>query len=219
MGTAVRFPCPDGSEAEGYLAEAPGAQAGLVLLQEWWGLNDQIRGTADRLAAAGITTLAPDLYHGRVTIVPDEANHMMDGLDWVGATAVEVRGALRYLKKSVAKAGVMGFCLGGALTIIACAKLPECDAGVCFYGVPPEDQARPQEIKIPFQGHFADDDDWCTPALVRRFEAGLKGRRTPHEIHHYAVSHAFFNETLVEYDAEAARLSWERSLVFLRAHL
>jgi len=219
MGKSVRFPCPDGSEAEGYLAEAPGARAGVVLLQEWWGLNDNIQGIADRLAAAGFTTLAPDLYHGRVTTVADEANHMMDGLDWVGATAVEVQGGLSHLKKSVSKAGVMGFCMGGALTIIACAKLKECDAGVCYYGIPPEDQARPAQIRVPFQGHFADLDDWCTPTLVRKFEAGLKGLHIPHEIHRYPVDHAFFNETLVEYDAEAAKLSWERSLAFLRMHL
>ncbi len=94
-------------------------------MQLLWGLNDQIKGVAERFAAAGFTALAPDLYGGRVTAVPDEANHLMEGLDWVGATEVEVRGALQYLKARLERAAVMGFCMGGALTVIAAAKLAE----------------------------------------------------------------------------------------------
>ena len=124
MGEMIKFDCPDGSTADGYLAEAPGSRSGVVVIQEWWGLNDQIKGTADRFAEAGFTALAPDLYHGRVTQKPDEANHMMEGLDWVGATEVEIHGACRRLKESCDKVGVTGFCLGGALTVIACVKIP-----------------------------------------------------------------------------------------------
>jgi dienelactone hydrolase len=143
MGDAISFRCPDGSDCAGYLAEATEATKGIVVLQEWWGLNDQIRGVAERFAAAGITALAPDLYGGRVTSEPDEAEHLMTGLDWPGACKVEVRGALQHLKATLAKVAVTGYCMGGALTIIAAAKLAECDAAVCFYGIPPEDQARP----------------------------------------------------------------------------
>ena len=219
MGETITFRCPDGSEASGYLAVAEGATSGMVVLQEWWGLNDQIRGVADRFAAAGITALAPDLYQGRVTSDPDEADHMMQGLDWAGATDVEVRGALQHLRASFAKAAVTGYCMGGALTVIAAAKLSECDAAVCFYGIPPEDQASPADIKVPFQGHFANQDEWCTPAAVAGFEAALATAAVPREMYRYEAAHAFCNETVAAYDAAAAALSWARTLAFLRTHL
>ena len=219
MGEAITFDCPDGSRCDGYLAEAAEATAGIVVLQEWWGLNDQIRGVAERFAAAGITALAPDLYKGRVTGDPDEASHLMSGLDWPGACRVEVRGALRHLKARLAKVAVTGFCMGGALTVIAAAKLAECDAAVCFYGLPPEDQAGPAEIKVPFQGHFAKEDHWCTPEAVDELEAGLADIAVPWEIHRYDAAHGFFNETIEEYDAAATDQSWARSLDFLAKHL
>jgi carboxymethylenebutenolidase len=189
------------------------------VIQEWWGLNDQIRGVAERLAAAGFTALAPDLYDGRVTTEPDEANHLMEGLDWVGATEVEVRGALQRLKATHDKAAVMGFCMGGALTLIAGVKLGECDAGVCFYGIPPVAQADPAAMAVPFQGHFANQDDWCTPAAVDALAAALAATEVAHEIHRYDAGHGFFNETVAAYNQAAAAQSWERTLAFLRAHL
>ena len=219
MGDPVTFRCPDGSTCAGYLAEAADARAGIVVLQEWWGLNDQIRGVAERFAAAGITALAPDLYQGRVTADPDEANHLMTGLDWPGASAVEVRGALQHLKADLAKVAVTGFCMGGALTIIAAAKLPECDAAVCFYGIPPEDKAHPAEMAVPFQGHFADRDHWCTPEAVDRLEAALGAAAIPWEVHRYAAAHGFFDETAEAYDVAAADASWARTLEFLKTHL
>ena len=97
MGEMITFhKHEDSGETAGYLAAAPGAKAGIVVIQEWWGLNDQIKGVADRFAAAGYNALAPDLYAGRVTQDPDEANHMMSGLDWDGAYK-DVRGAVQRL--------------------------------------------------------------------------------------------------------------------------
>ena len=98
MGEMVSFPCPNGKQAGGYLARTDASSApGIVVIQEWWGLNDQIKGVADRFAGAGITALAPDLYEGRVTQDQDEANHLMTGLDWVGAT--EFQGFLNALRQ------------------------------------------------------------------------------------------------------------------------
>ncbi len=219
MGAMITFDCPGGGSASGYLAEVAGAPASVVVIQEWWGLNTQIRGLADRLAAAGFAALAPDLYDGRVTSEADEANHLMAGLDWVGATEIEVRGALQHLKTSHDKAAVMGFCMGGALTLIAAVKLAECDLGVCYYGIPPLDQADPAQIGVPFQGHFANHDDWCTPAAVDALATALANAGVAHEIHRYDAQHAFFNETVAAYDEAAAAQSWERTLAFLRAHL
>jgi len=214
----ISFGCPDGNSADGYLAEAPDASSGIIVLQEWWGLNDQIKGVADRFAAAGYTALAPDLYKGRVTQAPDEANHMMEGLDWVGATEVDVRGAINRLKENVDKVCVMGFCMGGALTIIACVKLPECDGGICYYGIPPKEQADPADLTVPFQGHFANTDWWCTPELVSELETVLNGVDAPVELYRYDADHAFFNERDDAHNAEASALSWERTLDFLKRH-
>ncbi len=219
MADRITFECPDGSQAGGYFAPAPGAKAGVIVLQEWWGLNPQICDVADRFAEEGFTALAPDLYHGRVTQDPDEANHMMTGLDWVGATQVEVQGALSHLKQTVTKAAVMGFCMGGALTVIAGVKLKDCDAAVCYYGIPPAEQADPAKMAVPFQGHFATQDDWCTPDAVDAFEAAIANSAGPHELHRYDAHHGFFNDTVSAYDAEATELSWQRTMAFLKAHL
>ncbi|MCW5774258.1 MAG: dienelactone hydrolase family protein, partial [Rhodospirillaceae bacterium] len=165
MGAMIEFARPDGGKCKGYLAEAGKGKPGIVVIQEWWGLNDQICGVADRFARAGFNALAPDLYAGRVTAEPDEANHLMTGLDFAGATQQDIRGALRHLKTISGKVGVMGFCMGGALTIAAAVHLAEAEAAVCLYGIPPAEFADPAKIRIPFQGHFANIDDWCTPAF------------------------------------------------------
>ena len=123
MGSMIDFKRPDGSTCKGYVAEAGKGKPGIVVIQEWWGLNDQIKGVADRFAAAGYNALAPDLYKGRVTQKPDEANHMMSGLDFVGASDQDIAGAVKHLAGMSRKVGVMGFCLGGALTIAAAARV------------------------------------------------------------------------------------------------
>ncbi|MDH3379224.1 MAG: dienelactone hydrolase family protein, partial [Gammaproteobacteria bacterium] len=170
MGEMVNFNTPGDMSVSGYLARAGDDTApGGIVLQEWWGLNDQIKATADRFAAAGFTALAPDLFAGRVTEDADEAGHMMNGLDWVGATNQDICGAANYLKQSMDQVGVVGFCMGGALTVIASAKLAQIDTAVCFYGIPPRDHADPAGISLPFQAHFANQDDWCTPTEVDEF--------------------------------------------------
>ncbi len=220
MGESVQFSTPNSGNVTGYLATAPGSRKNVVVIQEWWGLNDQIRGVCDRFAAAGFNALAPDLYKGRVTSDPDEANHMMQGLDWVGATEQDVRGAVQHLKANGGKTAVMGFCMGGALTIIAAVKIPELDAAVCFYGIPPAEAADPKQIRVPLQCHFANQDDWCTPEAVSAFEATLKEAGVRYELFRYDGQHGFFNEQRPDvYNPEASRLAWERMLAFLNTHL
>src|SRR5689334_6360451 len=170
MGMMICFARPDGRATKGYLAAAGQGRPGVVVIQEWWGLNDQICGVADRLARAGYNALAPDLYKGRVTAAPDEANHLMTGLDFADATNQDLRGATQHLKPQSSKLAVMGYCMGGALTIAALAQVPDFAAGVCFYGIPPKDLGDPSRIHVPLQGHFANKDDWCTPAAVDDLE-------------------------------------------------
>jgi len=166
MGQMIDFTRPDGGTTRGYLADAGASAPGVILIQEWWGLNDHIKDLADRLAAAGLTTLAPDLYRGRLTTDADEANHLMTGLDFGDATHQDLRGAVDFLAQRGQPVGVTGFCMGGALTVAAAVHLKGLSAAVCFYGIPPAEFADPAQIRIPFQGHFATKDGWCTPAAV-----------------------------------------------------
>jgi carboxymethylenebutenolidase len=216
----IDFKRPDGSTCRGYLAEAGKGKPGIVVIQEWWGLNPHICSIADRFAAAGFNALAPDLYKGRIAKDADEASHMMNGLDFPGATYQDIRGALKHLQGISGKLGVVGFCMGGALTIASAVHLDEMAAGVCFYGIPPKEFADPANIRIPFQAHFATQDDWCTPQAIAALEAAMKAAGNPADIHLYKAQHAFFNQTRPEvYDPEASRLAWDRSLAFLRKYL
>jgi carboxymethylenebutenolidase len=144
----------------------------------------------------------------------------MAGLDWVGATEQDVRGAAQYLKTRGGHVAVMGFCMGGALTIIAGVKIPELDAGVCFYGIPPAEAADPRHLHIPLQGHFANQDDWCTPQAVNALEATLKDAKANYELFRYDAQHGFFNEQRPEvYNPEASQQAWTRMLGFLNKHM
>jgi len=215
----IEFARPDGSKAGGWLAMAGQGKPGIVVIQEWWGLNDQIKGVADRFAAAGYNALAPDLYKGRVTQKPDEANHMMSGLDFVGASDQDIAGAVSHLAATSRKVGVMGFCLGGALTIAAAARVTGIACAVPFYGVPPVALADPAKIRIPVQGHFANTDDWCTPQVVNEFEKAMTTAGNKPEIFRYDAAHAFANEKSPAYDAAGAAKAWERTMAFLGANL
>ena len=219
MRAMIEFARPDGGKTKGYLAMAGQGRPGVVVIQEWWGLNDQICGVADRFARAGYNALAPDLYKGRVTTEPDEANHLMSGLDFAGATHQDLRGAAQHLKAQSGKVAVMGYCMGGALTIAAAVHLPEAAAAVCFYGIPPKEFADPGKIRVPFQGHFANKDDWCTPAAVDDLEKTLKAAGIRHEIYRYDAAHAFANERSAAYDVTAATQAWDRMAAFLKAQM
>ena len=223
MGTSITFKRPDGKDASGYLANAARGNApGVVVIQEWWGLQDQIKGLCDRFAVAGFDALAPDLYKG--TVVPyhdtDAAGKEMNSLDFMDATTQTVRGAVQYLSRNGAKVGLTGFCLGGAVTIIGATKIPELAAGVVFYGIPPEQAAKPADVKIPLQAHFANKDDWCTPQVVDAFEQGMKAAGKSLELFRYDAEHAFVNEQRQSvHDRQAAELAWGRATEFFKKHL
>lgn len=220
MGNMIEFTRPDGSSCPGYFSSAGAGRPGVIVIQEWWGLNPQICGIADRFAVAGFNALAPDLYKGRVTQDPDEANHLMSGLDFPGATHQDIRGAVAYLRQQSAKVGVTGFCMGGALTIAAAVHIPEVSAAVCFYGVPPKDFADPARIRVPFQGHFANQDDWCTPQVVDQLVADMHAVSLTPEIFRYDAAHAFCNEARPDvHDPVCARQAFERTLEFFHKHL
>src|SRR5438128_116757 len=131
MGTRISYSRPDGKETSGYLAKAGSANApGVVVVQEWWGLQDQIRGICDRLALAGYEALAPDLFSGKVIPYHDEAaaNAELTSLNFLDATDQTVRGAALYLGKTGGKVGIVGFCMGGAVAILAAMRIAEISA-------------------------------------------------------------------------------------------
>ena len=223
MGTEIACMQADGAECRGYLANAAVSDApGIVVVQEWWGLQDQIKGLCDRFALAGFDALAPDLYGG--TVVPyhdaEAAGREMASLDFLGATDQKVRGAARFLGRNGAKIGLTGFCLGGAVTVIGCTRIAELSAGVVFYGLPPKEVAHPRDVRVPIQCHFASRDDWCTPALVDQFEADLEAAGKDYALYRYEADHAFANEQRATvHDRAAAELAWGRAVEFLRARL
>ena len=227
MGSIVTFNRPDGKPVQGYLAEPAAANApAIVVIQEWWGLNDQIKGVADRLAAAGYQALVPDLYRGEATVEEEEAHHLMTGLDFGDAAGQDIRGAVQYLKGRAPKVGLTGYCMGGALTLLAAAS-PELDAAVVWYGCPPLDYIDASQIKIPLQGHWATQDQFFKIETVDGLEAKLSAAGVHYEFHRYLAHHAFANETAVgpgriaatQYDPVWAQQAWDRTLRFFGNHL
>src|ERR1700730_4853347 len=139
MGGRITFERPDGGECPAYYVQ-PDASDGapsVGVLQEWWGVHEHMRDIAARLAASGYRALVPDFYRGKVTLEAAEAEHLMGALDFRDAASQDVRGAVGYLKGNSERVAAIGFCMGGALSILAAIHVPELDAACCWYGVPP----------------------------------------------------------------------------------
>jgi carboxymethylenebutenolidase len=222
MGSTVTFKRADGVEISGYLADAGADSPAVVVIQEWWGSNDQIRGVADRLAAAGYTVLVPDLYRGKSTTLSEEAHHLMTNLNFGDAASQDVRGAVQFLKTSHAKVGVTGFCMGGALTVLAMTMVPEADAGCVWYGFPPLEYVDATKIKAPMIAHWAEQDAFFAIDQVAPLEEKLNAAKVNYTGYRYLAHHAFANETAVgsrrlaaiQYDAVWAQMAWDRTLRF-----
>ena len=223
-GSMVTFSRPDGQQLQGYLAkpEKPEGAPAIVVIQEWWGLNDQIRGVADRLAAAGYLALVPDLYRGKSTVEEEEAHHLMSALDFGDAATQDVRGAVQYLKQQADKVAVTGYCMGGALTLLALCNIPEVAAGAVWYGFPPLDYIDASKIKVPVLGQWALQDEFFPAETVDALEKKLNEAKVDVEFHRYLAHHAFANETAVgpgriaktQYDPVWAQQAWDRMLTF-----
>jgi carboxymethylenebutenolidase len=225
----VQFTRPDGKTVDGYLVEPPnGANApGIVVIQEWWGLDEQIKEVANRLANAGYRALVPDLYRGKLALEAHEAEHLMNDLNFGDAASQDIRGAVQYLKATGSpKVAVTGFCMGGALTVLSACFVPELDATVVWYGNPPAEYVDANNITKPMMGHWSMKDEFFSPAGVDELEQKLKLAGVDHEFHRYDAKHAFANPQSdarglapLQYHPEAAELAWKRSLDFLKKHL
>jgi len=225
----IEFKRPDGQVLKGYLAEPSETSnaPGVVVIQEWWGLDEEVKSVADRLAQAGYRALVPDLYRGKLALEANEAEHLMGDLNFGDAAGQDIRGAVQYLKSTgSAKVAVTGFCMGGALTILAACNVPELDGSIVWYGNPPLEYVNAGAITKPMLGHWALHDEFFPIAGVDQLEEKLKEAGVNYEFHRYDTKHAFANpksETRglppLKYNAEAAKLAWERTLNFLQKYI
>ena len=225
----IEYKRPDGQSVNGYLAEPAQAQnaPGVVVIQEWWGLDDEVKSVADRLAKAGYRALVPDLYRGNLALEAKEAEHLMGDLNFGDAAGQDIRGAVQYLKATgSAKVAVTGFCMGGALTVLSACNVPELDGTVVWYGYPPLEYVDAKAITKPMMAHWATHDEFFAIAGVDQLDAKLNDAGVAHEFYRYDAKHAFANPKSdsrglppLQYNPEAAKLAWDRTLNFLKKHL
>jgi carboxymethylenebutenolidase len=229
MSQTVEFRS-NGDTASGYLAvPTSGTGPGLLVVQEWWGLVPQLKRTCDRLAEHGFVALAPDLYHGEIAehTEMDKANELMQALP-PDRAARDMGAAIDYLLSHQAtegnRVGVIGFCMGGMLTLLITALQGDRVAvATPFYGAPLGDMAPDwSTLTASVQGHFAENDDFFPPEAVKQLEADLKGMGKDVEFIVYpGTGHAFANEQdpLGTHDSEAAKTALDRAVTFLKAKL
>lgn len=216
----VHFLKIGGDPTRGFLAEPDTANApGIVVIHEWWGLTDQIKGICERLADLGFRALAVDLYDGQVATDPMQAEQLMTGLNFADAASKTVVAAGRFLRVTgSAKVGLTGYCMGGAITVLGAALAgAEFQAAVSYYGIPPLGAYDLDAIVNPLMGHFALHDEFFTIGEVDKLDAALTAAGKSHEFHRYDANHAFCNERRPEvFDAACRDLADQRTLEFFQ---
>jgi carboxymethylenebutenolidase len=195
----------------------------IILIHEWWGLNDNVRAMADRLAGEGYMVLAVDLYSGKTATSPEGARQLMlDVVENPEPAKVNIRDAYRFLETAGAPSiASLGWCFGGGWSLTAAQLLPDkLAASVIYYGQVTSDEDKLRPVEVPILGLFAGNDTGITVESVEAFRAALERLRKEHEIHIYpGVGHAFANPSGQNYDAEAAEDAWSKTLDFLARHL
>ena len=224
---------PEGSNIRAYYSEAKGGKGngpGIILCHAWWGLNEFFTELADRLSAEGFTVLAPDLYDGRIASTIPEAEALVSTLEGNGGADKAVareQAALDYLLNSSnvhgqdARIGAIGFSMGAAYVTWLATLRPEIAAVVLFYGGTDWNADYHENATAPLQGHWASDDQFeSNEGAVQAFEAKMKAAgHTPAFYTYPNTGHWFFETNRPEYDPEASKLAWKRTLAFLREHL
>ncbi len=224
MGSMIEFK-RNGQQVGAYLATPTGAgpAPAVIVIQEWWGLNEHIKNVAERYAGEGYVALVPDLYHGKVTADPNEAGKLMAALNRDEAVR-DLLGAIQRLKatKEVRgdRIGVTGFCMGGSYALLLPCRTKEIRAAAPYYGEIP-DEAALRSLACPILYVYGDADFWITKDEVKRLEASLKKLGKAGEVKIYpGAPHAFFNDTRKDvYRQKEAQDAWRRTLDFFAKHL
>jgi carboxymethylenebutenolidase len=224
---AVVYTTSDGQAISGWLARpknASGELPGLIVIHEWWGLNDNIRRAAERLAGEGYIALAVDLHRGKTADTPKDAMAMGRVLGENEAPALaNLADAHAYLmnQAGATKVGVIGWCQGGRWSMETTLAMPEkIAATVVYYGRVPEDRETVAVIQSPVLGIFAGEDFIVPPRLVYRFAAAMADEKKDLEFYMYRdAAHAFSNPSGEDYNAEAAADAWLRTTAFLERNL
>lgn len=220
----ISFPS-NGNTVQGYLANsAAGSGPGVIVLQEWWGLVGHIKDVADRFAEEGFTALAPDLYGGESTDDPDTAGKLMMALN-MAETEKVLRGAVGRLladeATSSSKVGIVGFCMGGQLSLFAACVNEKIGACVDYYGIHPNVNPQLENLNGPMLGFFAEHDAYANAETVNALSEKLRAVNKQHEFTTYpGTNHAFFNNDRPQvYNQNAAEDSWKKMVSFFRANL
>lgn len=220
----VAYPDGKGGTLTGYLARPAGEDKApaVIVIQEWWGLNDNIKDIARRFAAEGFVALAPDLYHGQVVSEPNEARKLVMSLD-MDAAVGEIQAAIDFLLQQQAvagpKVGLTGFCMGGRLVLMTALVDDRLGAAVPWYGSPLMAQQAGQ-VKAPILGLYGEQDGGIPAAAVRDMQQGLDAAGIANDLVIYpGAQHAFFNDTRPSYHAQAAADAWQRTLAWFRKYL
>ncbi|HEX4569538.1 MAG TPA: dienelactone hydrolase family protein [Dongiaceae bacterium] len=216
----VTIATPSGRQAKGALAKPARKGPAILLIHEWWGLNDQIKSVAAEFANQGYLALACDLYEGTVTTDPGKASALMEALDQAKARET-LTAWVNWLRKHPdgnGKVATIGWCMGGGLSLAASIDAAV-DATIIYYGNVNFPAAELAKLKGPLLGQFAEKDGWINHPMVDPFAANLKKLGKKHEIHWYDADHAFANPTRQHYDKADAALAWSRTLEFLKANL
>lgn len=217
----VTLTLEDGKTVKAALASPDSTPApAIMLIHEWWGLNDQIKTVAAAFARQGYMALAIDLYDGKVAREPEAARRHMQAVDPDEARCALTAWMawLRAHPKGTGKVGTVGWCFGGGWALTAATTAPV-DAAVVYYGRVNHPAAELARLEGPVLGHFATRDGWIDEAMVGGFEAAMGSVQKPYEVHWYEADHAFANPTRGRYDAADAKLAWQRTLDFFAAHL
>lgn len=217
-GEEIVLKTADGKPFPAYITGPKDAKRGILVIHEWWGLNDHIRGWADRFAALGYRAIAVDLY-GKVAINPQEARALTQAVNQAEASAKH-RAVLEALTEPGRKLATIGWCFGGGQSLQASLTAPELvSATVIYYGPLVTDAAKLGPLKAPVLGIFAKRDTSVTPDKVKAFEAAMKAAGKPLELHVYDADHAFANPSGDRHNSKAAKAAWEVTREFLNKHL
>ncbi len=212
---------PSGSTVRAALAVPQAVPVGaVVLVHEWWGLNDQMKSMAVECARQGYVGLAIDLYGGKVGSNPDEAKALMGAVDPVAANDTLVAWVewLRREPRVNNKVATVGWCFGGGWALNASISTPT-EATVIYYGRVERDVQDLERLYGPVLGHFAERDQWINHAMVDPFVARMQEAQKSVKVYWYDADHAFANPTGDHYDQEDAQLAWQRTLDFLGRHV